>query len=86
MVVTLAYLQGYVGRPLIGGESYRHTVGEFATWGWRDLLSGRRGWWVAVTLGDVVLELAWTIGGASQRNDELRRLVARRAQPAQVSA
>lgn len=84
LVVTLEYLQAYVGCPL-GGESYRRTVGELVTWGWRGTMQGRSGWWCAATLGDVVLELAWTLGGAGQRNGELRRMAAHH-QPVQVSA
>lgn len=90
--MTLEYLQSYVGKPMrvgdhvVGGETYQREVGGLVAWGWSDRISNQRGWWCAVTLADVVLEVAWTIGGASQRNEELRGMVARHQQPAQVSA
>lgn len=83
--MTLHDVQAYVGCRL-GGESYQRSVDALITWGWRSTMQGRSGWWCAVTLGDVVLEVAWTIGGANQRNEELRGMVARHQQPAQVSA
>lgn len=76
-------VQAYVGCPF-GGESYRRAVGALVTWGWRGTMQGRPGWWCAVTLGDVILEVAWTLGGEDQRDEELRGMVARH-QPAQAS-
>jgi hypothetical protein len=75
--VTLSHLQSLVGPPPARSQTYRRKNGGMVEWAWRDTLSDQRGWWFAVTAGDRVLEIAWSAGDEDERDDEIRRAVAK---------
>lgn len=80
--MNVRHLMSLVGAPPVRAEVYRRANGELTEWGWRDTLAGELGWWFAVTSGERVLALGWTLGGAKERDDEIRRAINKHMRPA----
>ena len=69
--MTIAELQAYVGCPRSVGETHHTMRDELMHTSWQDAMGELAGWWWAITSGDVVIAMGFTVGDRDARDREL---------------